>query len=81
MTHSDAPNLVLAGKTMAQSFYANAITRLHPSEWSSGAAAGAGAALMVARAWSSSDVLEHISELQALVASDAVANPVQWTGL
>jgi hypothetical protein len=81
MTHSDSPNLVLAGKTMAQSFYANAITRLHPSEWSSGAAAGAGAALMAARAWSTSDVLANIADLQALVSSDAVQNPVEWSGL
>ena len=48
MTHSDAPNLVLAGKTMAQSFYANAITRLHPSEWSSGAAAALAAEVSAA---------------------------------
>jgi len=81
MTHADSPNVVLAGKTMAQSFYANAITRLHPSEWSGGAAAGAGAALMAARGWSSADALAHISELQALVAGPAVGNPLEWTGL
>lgn len=66
---------------MSQSFYASAITRLHPSEWSSGAAAGAGAALMAARAWDSADVLANIGELQALLVSDAVRNPIEWTGL
>ena len=81
LTHAEAPNLLLAGKTMSQSFYANAITRLHPSEWSSGAAAGAGAALMAARAWDSADVLANIGELQALLVSDAVRNPIEWTGL
>ena len=33
-----APNLLVAGKTMSQSFHASASTRLHPSEWTSGAA-------------------------------------------
>jgi hypothetical protein len=36
---------------------------------------------MAARAWSTSDVLANIADLQALVASDAVKNPVEWTGL
>ena len=81
LTHAEAPNLLVAGKSMSQSFYANAITRLHPSEWSSGAAAGAGAALMVARGWNSSDVLASIGVLQTLVAGDAVRNPIEWSGL
>ena len=71
----------MAGKTMAQSFYANAITRLHPSEWSSGAAAGAGAALMAARGWDSAQVYSNISTLQALLVSDVVGLPLAWTGL
>lgn len=64
---------------MSQSFYANAVTRLHPSEWSSGAAAGAAAALMAARGWSSSDAYANVKELQALVASPAVGNPLEWS--
>lgn len=80
MTHVQSPNLLLAGKTMSQSFYANAITRLHPSEWSSGAAAGAGAALMVARAWTSADVFANIGVLQELLTSDEVGVPIEWTG-
>ena len=79
LTHAQSPNLLLAGKTMAQSFYANAITRLHPSEWSSGAAAGAGAALMAARAWTSADVFANIGVLQELLTSDAVGVPIDWT--
>ena len=81
LTHAEAPNLLLAGKTMSQSFYANAITRLHPTEWSAGAAAGGGAALMAARGWSSADALAHIGEVQALLVSDAVKNRLEWTGL
>jgi hypothetical protein len=77
LTHMQAPNLLLAGKTMSQSFYANAITRLHPSEWSSGAAAGAGAALMAARAWSSADVFDNVGVLQDLLVKVGV--PIEWT--
>jgi len=32
---------------MAQSFLANAATRLHPTEWSTGVAAGAAAVTMI----------------------------------
>ena len=66
---------------MSQSFYANAITRLHPSEWSSGAAAGAGAALMAARGWDSAQVYANITVLQELLKSDAVGQPLEWSGL
>ena len=37
---ADAANLLVAGKTMAQTQAANAATRLHPVEWASGTAAG-----------------------------------------
>lgn len=30
LTHKDCPNLLLAGKTISQTFYANAATREHP---------------------------------------------------
>lgn len=46
LTSIDMPNVLVAGKTMAQSYAANSATRLHPVEWSSGAAAGAAAVLM-----------------------------------
>jgi hypothetical protein len=48
LTHQDASNLLLAGKTMSQTFYANSASRLHPAEWSSGVAAGAAASLIAA---------------------------------
>jgi len=37
---ASATNLLVAGKTMAQTQAANAATRLHPVEWASGTAAG-----------------------------------------
>ena len=40
LTHETLGNLLVAGKTMAQSFMANSATRLHPIEWATGTAAG-----------------------------------------
>ena len=83
LTSSDAGNLIVAGKCMAQSFLANAATRLHPTEWASGVAAGATAALMLRHAgeWKGStrEVLEHVDELQELLRSEAVGAPLEWT--
>ena len=77
LTVQGAPNLLVAGKTMAQSFYANAATRLHPEEWASGLAAGAAAALMRQRGWTSAQALEGIEEVRAaVVAQGGVLN---WT--
>jgi hypothetical protein len=52
---------------MAQSFLANAATRLHPIEWSSGNAVGVAAADMALHGRSSRDELARIDRLQSLV--------------
>jgi hypothetical protein len=80
LTSSEVDNMLVPGKGMAQSFLANAATRLHPTEWSTGVAAGAAAALMASRGWSSvRNVSDAIGELQALLTSDAVRSPLTWT--
>jgi len=76
-----APNVLAAGKLMAQSFHANSNTRLHPSEWTSGVAAGGAAVLMARRGWNSSEALTHIDEVRAFLNSSAVGQPLNWTGL
>jgi hypothetical protein len=45
-TNKDVENLLVAGKTMAQTFLLNAATRLHPIEFASGTGAGVAAAVM-----------------------------------
>lgn len=77
LTNRDVDNLLVAGKTMAQSFQANAAIRLHPIEFSSGIGAGAAAATMV---------LDGIPDTGALVDSYASVQsrvlryaPVDWT--
>jgi hypothetical protein len=77
-----APNLLAAGKCMAESFRANANTRLHPSEWTSGVAAGGAAALMVRKQWrSTEDALANIQEVRAFLNSSAVGTPLNWTNV
>ncbi len=76
LTHYKIENLLVAGKTMAQSFLANSATRLHPIEWSTGTAAGVAAAHMASTGKSSRQAYESISEIQALVSKQT---PIDWT--
>lgn len=76
LTNERFGNLLTAGKTMAQSFLANAATRLHPIEWSSGTAAGVAAADMARNGRSSREELDQIEKLQALVRRKT---PTEWT--
>lgn len=76
----DAPNLLVAGKTMSQTFHANAATRLHPSEWSTGVAAGAAAVYMLEHGFkSTSSVLDAIADFQGFLNSSTVGQPLEWT--
>ena len=76
LTHRDLSNLLVAGKTMAQSFLANSATRLHPIEWSSGTACGIAAAQMAESGRTSREILDDIGTLQARVRE---ATPIDWT--
>lgn len=76
LTNDGIDNLLVAGKTMAQSFLANSATRLHPTEWSTGTAAGVAAWYMAARKKTSREALASISELQTLIKEKT---PVDWT--
>jgi len=76
LTNQKFGNLLVTGKTMAQSFLANAATRLHPIEWSTGTAAGVAAADMARHGRDSRAELKRIEELQALVRQKT---PIEWT--
>lgn len=77
LTHAASPNLLLAGKSIAQSFYANSVTRLHPGEFATGTAAGAAAALMVRNGWGDTGrVYENVGELQAVLVEQG--QPLTW---
>lgn len=85
LTHSSVPNLLVAGKNMAQSFWANAATRLHPEEWSTGTAAGVAAGLMVERGWWRSEQVYTVDGAMTLLqarledTAGAVGQPLRWS--
>lgn len=76
LTNRDVSNLLVAGKTMAQSFLANAATRLHPIEWATGTAAGAASAHMARWGLSSQGALDNIGDIQQVVRA---RTPIDWT--
>lgn len=76
LTHGELDNMLVAGKTMAQSFLANSATRLHPIEWSTGTAAGVAAAHMADRGLSTRQAFAAIAELQDLIRRQT---PIDWT--
>jgi hypothetical protein len=76
LTNDRIENLLVAGKTMAQSFLANSATRLHPIEWSTGTAAGVAAAYMARTHKTSRDAYRSIHELQTQIRPLA---PLEWT--
>jgi hypothetical protein len=67
--------MLLAGKTMAQTFLANSATRLHPIEWSSGCAAGAAAAYLAETGKTSAEGYESVDEVQEIVKRHT---PIDW---
>ena len=76
LTNDRYANLLVAGKTMAQSFMANSATRLHPTEWSTGTAAGVAAATMAAENLSTRQLLRDVTRLQEFVAAKT---PLDWS--
>jgi len=76
LTNQKVENLLVAGKTMAQSFLANSATRLQPTEWSTGTAAGVVAAHMSQHGKTSRQALANIQEIQRLVSNQT---PIDWT--
>lgn len=76
LTNRDVSNLLVAGKTMAQTFLANSATRLHPIEWATGTAAGAAAAHMGRWGLSSQLAFDAIDDIQTLVRA---RTPIDWT--
>ena len=79
LTVQNVPNLLVAGKSLAASFYANAAIRLHPEEWSTGVAAGAAAAVMFEHKMDTSAAFANVALVQDRVLQ--LGSPLEWTGL
>ena len=77
LTNRDVPNLLVAGKTMAQSFLANSALRLQPIEFSSGIGAGAAAAVLIKNGAADTQWgLNNLGLIQSVVKKYA---PIDWT--
>ncbi len=77
LTNRDVSNLLVAGKTMAQSFEANSATRVHPVEFSGGIAAGAAASTMIQKGIGDNvRLLFYTKEVQAIAKQ---YTPIDWT--
>jgi hypothetical protein len=78
LTSDSYVNLLVSGRSMATTFQAQTATRMHPSEFASGEAAGAAAATMAANGlFSTEDVLDRIEEFQASLEASGV--PIFWS--
>ncbi len=78
-TNSTIPNLLVAGKTMAQTFHVNSATRLHPIEFASGTGAGALASFMAQSQVTSHFVMKsqkHIALVQERIKK---YQPLYWS--
>jgi hypothetical protein len=79
MTNRDIDNLVVIGKTMAQSFLVNSAVRLHPVEFSIGQAAGVVGSYAVQNKLQTVAEManeEHIKRVQSIVKE---FTPTSWT--
>jgi len=77
LTNKSFDNLLVAGKTMAQSYHANAATRLQPIEWNSGAAAGIAASYMVKnQIRTTREMLNSVDKVQKIIKA---VQPIDWT--
>ncbi|KAK7109272.1 uncharacterized protein [Littorina saxatilis] len=65
LTNQDVDNLLVAGKTMAVSFMANAAARMHTGEWNTGLAAGLAASIMATENMTSQDMHNNVDTLQS----------------
>ena len=77
-------NLLVSGKTMAQTNAANAATRLHPVEWSSGTSSGVFAAFLLQNNVSIAGVVQDCTDSSADYCSLQknvleYGNPIEWS--
>ncbi|KAK7109270.1 uncharacterized protein [Littorina saxatilis] len=76
LTNQDVDNLLVAGKTMAVSFMANAATRMHPMEWNTGMAAGLASSIMASKHMTSQQLYHDVTTLQNKLRAET---SLDWT--
>ena len=79
LTNIEMNNLIVVGKCISQSFYANSATRTHPTEWSTGVAGGATAIFMRLNQLNTTlQVYKQIDKFQQFLTSDIIGQPLEW---
>ncbi|MEY2986791.1 MAG: hypothetical protein RJB13_312 [Pseudomonadota bacterium] len=78
-TNSKISNLLVAGKTMAQTFHVNSATRLHPIEFASGTGAGALASFMAQAQVSSHFVVKSPKHIDIVQQRIKRYQPLIWS--
>jgi len=85
LTVTNRPNLLVAGKALAQTFHASAVTRVHPCEWNSGAAAGIGSLFVMngieeeGKAFDVRTLYQNATRLAQMRREMERHAPLQWT--
>jgi hypothetical protein len=78
LTNRDVKNLLVAGKTMAQTFMVNSSLRVHPGEMASGTASGMAASYMIKK--NLTDTRQVFNDMVNFRAYSAKRTPSDWTG-
>lgn len=78
-TNSKISNLLVAGKTMAQTFHVNSATRLHPIEFASGTGAGALASFMAQAQVSSHFIMKSPKHIDIVQQRIKRYQPLVWS--
>ena len=78
-TNSKISNLLVAGKTMAQTFHVNSATRLHPIEFASGTGAGALASFMAQAQVTSHFVMKSPKHIELVQQRIKKYQPLVWS--
>lgn len=78
-TNSKISNLLVAGKTMAQTFHVNSATRLHPIEFASGTGAGALASFMAQAQVTSHFVVKSPKHIELVQQRIKKYQPLVWS--
>lgn len=78
-TNETVANLLVAGKTIAQTFHTNSATRLHPIEFSSGTGAGAMASFMAQSQVTSHFIVKSAKHVAIVQERTKKYQPIEWT--
>ena len=79
IAHNNITNILFTGKNIAQTFWSNTCTRLHPSEWNIGVACGAAAQYMMSHNTSNTIyIYNNINQFQTYLVNN-IKSVIDWS--